>query len=139
LDNFEVAGAGHVWKMSSSKSFLLLLFVCCFVEAGGVDGEKRSSACVLRWVGEFIPKSDALPKLAAAPISIFLLCLIPPADIGSLIEVDDAIPLGVGLMFKLMEPDGVVAAFDDLSVMEEIDVVRTTGLFDRSLSWYLLK
>jgi hypothetical protein len=42
-------------------------------------------------------------------------------------------------MFKLMEPDGVVAAFDDLSVMEEIDVVRTTGLFDRSLSWYLLK
>lgn len=60
-----VGDGEHVLNIFSMGFVMLLLLL------GVQSAEKRSSsACVLRWVGELMPKSF-LPKFVAAPMSIF--------------------------------------------------------------------
>lgn len=63
-----VGDGEHVLNIFSIGLVMLLLLLLLL---GVLSAEKRSSsACVLRWVGELIPKSF-LPKFVAAPMSIF--------------------------------------------------------------------
>uniref|UniRef100_A0A8D8F3B1 (northern house mosquito) hypothetical protein n=1 Tax=Culex pipiens TaxID=7175 RepID=A0A8D8F3B1_CULPI len=122
-------GPGHVLNRSSA----VVAFVSCVT--------RISSAWVFRWVGELMPRSAVgtlllvtvpvdLPKLDAAPMSIFLVAFEPPT--GCLVTADTVVG---ALMLRLIffsplprvEPEACEWA-------ETEDDCRVAGLLERSLS-----